>query len=609
MLRYTRLFVLCALLLHSLAGAAPGSSHFRVFEQVAGIPEGWYQGPRAPALACLKLHIAIRQDDKHTFLQDQLLRISDPDNELYGQHYEAHELDALLRPEPAISNAVLDWLEEQGILATDVQDNGDWINVNTTVMQAESLLDTTFFLFYHAGDKSWRIRTLEYSVPDRLHAYIQTIQPTTHFARSRAAQQPGPPASSIPVYGSPTKLNATYCNTTTSPDCIRALYGIGNFRANASSGSRLGIPAFASQNVLRSDLALFVDKWAPYARGANFSITSVNGGVNNQSTDADWASEANMDVQYGLTLSYPTPVDFYKVGGRGPWIPDLQLPDKPGVLNEQEPFLEYLQYMVNLTNDKLPQVISISYGEDEQTHPVSYMLSVCQLFAKLGARGVSVITSSGDGGPGDGCMTNDGRNRTRFMPQFPASCPWVTSVGGTGQVQPEIAERMSGGGFSDVFARPDYQREHVETYLNSTAVKNKFQGLYNRTGRAIPDVAAQAWTTFPIFHLGREQLSGGTSAATPTWAAIIANINSARLSRGQKPLGFLNPWLYTKAYTNKAVTDITEGSSSGCENVTNSGDDAPGVPGAGWQAVKGWDAATGLGTPDFPKLLDLAVGK
>ncbi|OAP59273.1 hypothetical protein AYL99_06571 [Fonsecaea erecta] len=608
MVNFTRSFVLCALGLNTVAAAA-SYGRLKVFEQVTDVPDGWYQGAPAPALARLKLHLSIRQDDKHAFLQDQLLKISDPEHELYGQHYDVHELNTLLRPEPAVSEAVLSWLEEQNIPAADIEDNGEWINLDITVMQAETLLSTTFYLFHHPRDKSCRMRTLQYSVPDTLHPYIQTIQPTTHFARSRAAQQAGPTTGAIPVYGSATKLNATYCNTTTSPDCIRALYGIGNFRANASSGSRLGIPAFASQNVLRSDVALFVDKWAPYARGANFSITSVNGGVNNQSTDAAWASEANMDVQYGLTLSYPTPVDFYKVGGRGPLIHDLQLPDLPGVLDEQEPFLEYLQYMVNLTYDKLPQVISISYGEDEQTHPLSYMLSVCQLFAKLGARGVSVITSSGDGGPGDGCMTNDGRNRTRFMPQFPASCPWVTSVGGTGEVQPEIAEQLSGGGFSDVFARPAFQHGAVETYLNTT-IKDKFAGLYNRTGRGIPDVAAQAWVTFPIFHLGQEQLSGGTSAATPTWAAIIANLNSARLSRGLKPLGFLNPWLYSigqNATKTKALTDITQGSSQGCDAVTDSGQDAPEVPGAGWKAVKGWDAVTGLGTPNFPALLDLAL--
>lgn len=106
-------------------------------------------------------------------------------------------------------------------------------------------------------------------------------------------------------------------------------------------------------------------------------------------------------------------------------------------------------------------------------------------------------------------MTNDGKNTTRFQPQFPPSCPWVTAVGGTEQVEPEIATWLSGGGFSDVFARPDYQAEQVGNYLNKT-VKDRFKGLYNRTGRGIPDIAAQAQTTYPMFHMGEELADGGT---------------------------------------------------------------------------------------------------
>ena len=210
------------------------------------------------------------------------------------------------------------------------------------------------------------------------------------------------------------------------------------------------------------------------------------------------------------------------------------------------------------------------------------------------------------------------------MPQFPPSCPWVTAVGGTEQVEPEIATWLSGGGFSDVFPRPAYQAAQVATYLNETVGTERFKGLYNRTGRGIPDLAAQAQTTFPMFHMGKEQAGGGTrsvftfldvgsllvltatSAATPVWAAIIANLNSARLSKGLKPLGFLNPWLYSEGH--KALNDITEGGSRGCFDTTlSSGLDAPEVPHAGWNATGGWDAVSGLGSPDFEKLLKMAT--
>ena len=73
-----------------------------------------------------------------------------------------------------------------------------------------------------------------------------------------------------------------------------------------------------------------------------------------------------------------------------------------------------------------------------------------------GARGVSLFFSSGDNGVVDGnpdpktqiCKTNDGRNTTQFLPAFPASCPYVTTVGGTNHF-PEVAADFSGGGFSN----------------------------------------------------------------------------------------------------------------------------------------------------------------
>jgi tripeptidyl-peptidase-1 len=91
-------------------------------------------------------------------------------------------------------------------------------------------------------------------------------------------------------------------------------------------------------------------------------------------------------------------------------------------MDTNEPYLTWLQYI--LTQPKIPQVISTSYGDDEQTVPYSFAISVCNGFAQLGARGISVIFASGDNGvgPGKDCFTNDGKNTTTFLPSFPASC-------------------------------------------------------------------------------------------------------------------------------------------------------------------------------------------
>lgn len=131
----------------------------------------------------------------------------------------------------------------------------------------------------------------------------------------------------------------------------------------------------------------------------------------------------------------------------------------------------------------------------------------CSLFAQLGARGVSVLFSSGDTGVGSACQTNDGKNTTRFLPIFPAACPFVTSVGGTYHVKPERAIGFSSGGFSDRFPRPSYQDAAVTKYLG--ILGDTWKGLYNPAGRGFPDVAAQAYN-FTVVDRGREIRVGGT---------------------------------------------------------------------------------------------------
>jgi len=72
---------------------------------------------------------------------------------------------------------------------------------------------------------------------------------------------------------------------------------------------------------------------------------------------------------------------------------------------------------------KVPQTISTSYGDIEQDFPEDYAIALCNLFVRLGARGASVISSTGDDGVGRGdCIVNDGSGRVQFLPTFPASC-------------------------------------------------------------------------------------------------------------------------------------------------------------------------------------------
>jgi tripeptidyl-peptidase-1 len=122
-------------------------------------------------------------------------------------------------------------------------------------------------------------------------------------------------------------------------------------------------------------------------------------------------------------MTFPMRNTYYLTGGRAPYIPDEATPT-----NTNEPYLDWLEFI--LEQEDIPQTISTSYGDDEQTVPLDYAKSVCDLFAQLATRGVTALFSSGDfgvGSPGGSCLSNDGSNRQQFLPAFPASCALISS--------------------------------------------------------------------------------------------------------------------------------------------------------------------------------------
>merc|ERR1712139_553175 len=186
-----------------------------------------------------------------------------------------------------------------------------------------------------------------------------------------------------------------------------------------------------------------------------------------------------------------------------------------------------------------------------------------------------------------------------FVPEGPGSSPYVTSVGGTqpadGWPAPgsETAVGLSSGGFSNYWDMPDWQKDAVAKYLTQDGLPDQSMRHYNTSGRAYPDISAQAMNFIVVVDGIPLPGVAGTSCASPTAAGIFSLLNDARMQAGQSSLGFLNPFIYENA---AAFNDITTGSGSGC-----------GIGSPGWPAKEGWDAVTGVGTPDYSKLAKLAV--
>jgi len=217
----------------------------------------------------------------------------------------------------------------------------------------------------------------------------------------------------------------------------------------------------------------------------------------------------------------------------------------------------------------------------------------CLLYSKMNGSTQNANATSG------GAKFNP--TKPKLYPSWPASSPWVTSVGATRFIkqsasQPEMAsdEFGSAGGFSTMFEAFAEQAEVVKHYLESSKELPP-KGSYPPGGRATPDVAAMG-EGYQVFVNGELQTIGGTSASTPLFAGMVSLLNEARLKAGKPAMGCLNKFLYQNS---DAFTDITEG--------TNSIDRGGEPLRYGFPCAKGWDPATGLGTPQFSKLLAAAL--
>ena len=112
---------------------------------------------------------------------------------------------------------------------------------------------------------------------------------------------------------------------------------------------------------------------------------------------------------------------------------------------------------------------------------------------------------------------------------------------------------------------------------------------FNVSGRGFPDISAQATGFTVVANLIPLPGVAGTSCASPTASGVMALLNDARVAAGKPSLGFLNPFIYQNA---DAFNDIVSGTGEGC-----------GAAQKGFPAAKGWDPVTGVGTPDYTKLV------
>ncbi|PYH32008.1 S53 family peptidase [Aspergillus neoniger CBS 115656] len=435
------------------------------------------------------------------------------------------------------------------------------------------------------------------------------------------------------------------CGYNITPSCIKALYQIPDAKT-ATPNNSLGLYE-QGDYFAKSDLDLFYKEYAPWVPQGTYPIPALIDGANY--SVPSWSSlntgESDIDIDMAYSLLYPQQVTLYQVDDQ------LYEPVEVDTTNLFNTFLDaldgsYCTYSAyGETGDdpsidpvypdprpggykgklqcgvyKPTNVISASYGQSEADLPVSYTKRQCNEFMKLGLQGHSILFASGDygvasfAGDGDenGCLGPEGKI---FNPQYPSNCPYVTSVGGTmlyGYQTVNDSESVmhvnlggtasnfsTSGGFSNYFPQPAYQYAAVEQYFQTANLSypyysefevdvNTTKGLYNRLGRAYPDVSANG-AHFRAYMDGYDYHWYGSSLASPLFASVLTLLNEERFAIGKGPIGFVNPVLY--AYP-QVLNDITNGTNAGCGTY-------------GFSAIQGWDPASGLGTPNYPLMREL----
>lgn len=342
-----------------------------------------------------------------------------------------------------------------------------------------------------------------------------------------------------------------------------------------------------------------------------------------QEDKSAWALEVALDVETAHAIAPAANILLVTT----PTAETLGVQGFPQMMNAE-------QYVVD---NHLANVISQSFASAEEAFGSAQSLeNLRHAFKAAAQNGVTVVGASGDTGTANALKTPVGKGGSTIphpTVEWPASDPLVTGIGGTSlctdpnatasqgrtlgsgdppapcRANPGVAELVwsrpaggvaTGGGFSSVFARPGYQ-----------AVLPPGSTSIDPTTRGVPDVALQAnsrtgalvFLTLPPdgqsgLRCGASPCStgwydiGGTSLATPQWAGLVA---IAVQLNGGHGLGLINPALYAIASQPAKYAadffDITVGD--------NQAD--PTIP--GYPATRGWDPATGLGTPNAAKLL------
>ncbi len=492
------------------------------------------------------LHVtfAIKQANPE-WLVEKIHTVSSPDSPEYGHYMNFDEIVKYVHGEPVSVRAVLDALQSVGVPPSKVDFTlgKDFAVVSQMPVKiAEELFSAVFYRYTNPGcgdNEGVVITTAEsHTLPPYLVDHVDFVSGVSGFPVCN--DKKGTLGASR---SHPNVIKVT-------PELIAQDYNTSSY-ISTNSGNSQAVASFVGQFYSPSDLSIFQTK---------FSLPDKPVKIVGKNIPNTPGTEGTLDIQYIVGTGRGVSTWYVSVSGDNGF------------------FVKWVVSQINTTDS--PWVHSVSYGGVETGSLEEYRLN--NELMKFGISGRTVLFASGDSGVN--CEEKTDGKRA-YSPEFPASSPYVTTVGGT--ESRVSAWSHSGGGFSNFFPMPVYQKDAVEAYMS----KLPDTSMFNTSGRAYPDVSAYAVNCLYVIN-GKEMQQDGTSCAAPIFAGLVASLNDKLLNDDKKSLGFLNPLLYK--LKGEGFEDIKSGQNSdnGCK---------------GFLASEGWDATSGWGTPNLGLLMNLLL--
>lgn len=563
------------------------------------IPEGWVIGQESQLTQPTNFIIALNQRNID-LLERKLESVSDVMHEDYQNFWTHDQVVALVAPPRAHHDAVVAHLKRYGVFDSQIKSYGDAIEVFTNIKSASKIFNTTYYSFTHTESGKVIHRSFgAFSLPDHVHQFVYMATGVSDFPLIKKQIKPIAPK---PNQGMELVI----------PQTMNIIYQLPTLKPGSHPETSVGVIEYEDEFFSNKDVLAFC------------TLTNIVGcqtvapqnivGTNDPSNPG---TESALDINMVTALNTESTPWF--------WIED-----------GNSLLYGFSLHIQNVTS--APQITSTSYGWWEDgwctfdgptcqklgVDGYGYSFRVNIEFQKIGVLGITLITASGDSGANG--RTDEDCSAPQLRPPFPASSPYVTSVGATelrngtynvpnapaicdnvtylclsggveAAVSISISGFASGGGFSNVTnaLRPAWQNDAVNAYFKS-GVQLPPPSMWNQNGRGFPDLGSLGHNGL-IVQGGQPEVVGGTSMSSPIYAAIIGLLSETYLNITGKPFGFLNPFLYTMwgAQPN-AFTDITLGDNICTESGCN-----PNCK--GFYATKGWDPVTGLGSPNYPVML------